>query len=217
MSSLEATEVSLGYRETKSSKSKDPGPIRREYTFVGRRCPRKKSFPWNKSGGRQLVEMHGIRSVKGKAEAAQAAQQFRLECVYADASPPLPPPPPPPPPPSAFPPWVEQPQLLFFIGVGMYGWLYACVGRTKRNGRKRAHETGRRKEGKKKRKKRGQIGREKKSERKGGQAKEVEEATRGGGGKDRIGGGGSVELFVFYLRVSPPKSGWKKGGKGLGN
>lgn len=50
----------------------------------GASLPRKKSFRWNKSGGRQLVEMHGIRSVKGKAEAG--AQQFRLECVYADAS-----------------------------------------------------------------------------------------------------------------------------------
>lgn len=45
--------------------------------------PRKKSFPRNKSGGRQLVEMHGVRSVKGKAK---SAEQFRLECVYADAS-----------------------------------------------------------------------------------------------------------------------------------
>lgn len=35
------------------------------------------------------------------------------------------------------------------------------------------------------------------------------------GGKDRRGW--LVEPFVFYLRVSPPKSGWKKGGKGLGN
>lgn len=45
--------------------------------------PRKKSFSRNKSGGRQLVEMHGVRSVKGKAK---SAEQFRLECVYADAS-----------------------------------------------------------------------------------------------------------------------------------
>lgn len=77
---------------------------------MGRRYPEKKSFPWNKSGGRQLVEMHGIRSVKGKAE---AAEQFRLECVYADASPSLsfcyP---------SAAPSALVQPQLLFFIGVG---------------------------------------------------------------------------------------------------
>lgn len=70
--------------------------------------PRKKSFPWNKSGGRQLVEMHGIRSVKGKAE---AAEQFRLECVYTNASPP-----------SSLcrPSALVQPQLLFFIGVGDY-------------------------------------------------------------------------------------------------
>lgn len=60
--------------------------------------PRKKSFSRNKSGGRQLVEMHGVRSVKGKAK---SAEQFRLECVYADVHPSLslssPPPPPPPP------------------------------------------------------------------------------------------------------------------------
>ena len=66
--------------ESKGSLSLGTGGI------YGASLPRKKSFPWNKSGGRQLVEMHGIRSVKGKAE---AAEQFRLECVYADASPSL--------------------------------------------------------------------------------------------------------------------------------
>lgn len=50
---------------------------------IGGTVASKKSFCRNKSGGRQLVEMHGVRSVKGKAK---SAEQFRLECVYADAS-----------------------------------------------------------------------------------------------------------------------------------
>lgn len=154
----------------------------------------KKSFRWNKSGGRQLIEMHGIRSVKGKAEAA--AQQFRLECVYADAS-------------------HTRTPISLRLGYNSRSYYFSSVLVLFRlhvyyvdTGKRRKEKEGARKRTREReieRVKQADIGRERNSDRKGGK-------TNVAGRKEEGGGPWSRSCFISG-RVRRSRGG-KKGVKG---